>query len=51
MFSSKEKTQKTEAEGVNGDEMIKFDGFYFVPDYDDFNRFCFCPFFFEIEKC
>lgn len=38
MFSSKEKTQKTEAEGVNGDEMIKFDGFYFVPDYDDFEE-------------
>ena len=38
MFSSKEKTQKTEAEGVNGNEMSKFDGFYFVPDYDDFEE-------------
>jgi hypothetical protein len=37
MFSSKEKTQKTETEGVSGDEMNKFDGFYFVPDYDDYD--------------
>ena len=36
MPSIDEKLQKTEIESVSGNEMSKFDGFYFVPDYDDF---------------
>ena len=37
MPSSDEKLQKMESEAVSGDEMSKFDGFYFVPDYDDYD--------------
>lgn len=36
MPSSNEESQKNEDESVSGDEMNKFDGFYFVPDYDDY---------------
>jgi hypothetical protein len=41
MFFSKENQQKDEdesAESVSGNEMSDFDGFYFVPDYDDFDE-------------
>lgn len=36
MASLSEKTEKPDFQSVSGDEMTKFDGFYFVPDYDDF---------------
>ena len=36
MPSSDEKLEKMEPETLSGDEMSKFDGFYFVPDYDDY---------------
>ena len=37
MPSSDEKLQKIEPEAISGDEMSRFDGFYFVPDYDDYD--------------
>lgn len=36
MSSSDDKLQKVEPETLSGDEMSRFDGFYFVPDYEDF---------------
>ncbi len=36
MPSSDDKLQKVEPEAISGDEMSRFDGFYFVPDYEDF---------------
>jgi len=37
MPSSDEKLQKIECGAVSGNEMSEFDGFYFVPDYDDYD--------------
>ena len=38
MPSSDEKVQQIESGTISGDEMVKFDGFYFVPDYDDYDE-------------
>jgi hypothetical protein len=38
MPSSDEKVQQIESGTISGDEMSKFDGFYFVPDYDDYDE-------------
>ena len=37
MPSFDEEMQKDEVDSVSGDEMSKFDGFYFIPDHDDFD--------------
>ena len=51
MPSSDEKLQKVAAETVSGDEMSNFDGFYFVPDYDDFDGNYKLAFFNFKEEC
>ena len=38
MPPSDEKVQQIESGTISGDEMSKFDGFYFVPDYDDYDE-------------
>ena len=37
MSSSDNKLKNNEPEALTGDEMSRFDGFYFVPDYDDYD--------------
>jgi hypothetical protein len=38
MSHSDEKLEKDDQESLSGDEIDKFDGFYFVPDYDDYDE-------------